>query len=385
MRMVNRKSSATLPEQVKSDVEFKIAKGLWQPGERIPSEDALAEEYGISRMTVRHALIELVSNGMLCRVPGKGTFVSSIVTNGDQRDFGSNGNEYVALIVQNLGATFPTEIVGGAQECLVRNGAEMLIRITNNDLTLERSFLQELTAKHVSGLILIACSNSGVNADLLRSMNKSIPVVVADMDCKEIGIDSVVSDDENGGYQITNHLLELGHRKILHIAGDPAGSSAIQRLAGYRRALLEFGLDYDEDLVRYAYSWNVTDGYSETKKYLASVESREEMATAIFACSDVVACGVYRLFGELGMKIPSDVAVVGYGDLSIDQLVEPPMTTVDQSPRTMGRMAAQLVIDKLRGNRLVDEVSNLVVPTRMVARHSCGVRYSQVSDLFQMV
>ena len=381
MGSVNRNAHETLPQQIKSDIERRIVDGHWNLGEKIPSEGALAREYDVSRMTVRQALVELINVGVLNRIPGKGTFLVKQRTADEELLMPASSMNTVMLVVSNLDATFQTEIIVGAQECFVRSGVELLLRVIHNDMTLERSVLHSAPVNRMDGLILAANPHSGSNVDILMELSRKCPVVVVDRNCKDsAGIDSVVSDDENGAYQITRHLIELGHKRILHIALDPSGTSGTDRLSGYRKALADFGLDCDDYLVRYAYNQTDIDGYSEIKKYFLGARNKQDLPTAVFAGNDIVAAGVYRFFGELGFNIPSDVAVAGYGNLSIGKLLSPQMTTIDQSARVIGRIAAQMVLDKLRGVRPLDSSSLVAVPTKIIARQSCGIQYVRGLD-----
>jgi len=167
-------------------------------------------------------------------------------------------------------------------------------------------------------------------------------------------------------------LIELGHKKILHLAGPKGDSSAEGRFAGYKEALKKYRIEFQPELVRFT-EWHSEEGYYETKKFFLNGADKEKV-TAIFAGNDEVATGAFKALSELKLKVPEEIALAGYGNLEIGQLLEIPLTTVNQSPVEMGKVASQLLLDKLSGKRNFEERKEVKVPTRSVIRQSCGIQ-----------
>lgn len=370
MAKVNLKSAVPLPLQIKEDIREQIISGQLKPEDKLPSETNLAQEYGVSRMTSRQALIELINEGVLCRIPGKGTFVAGN-RDGSNLDTGLT-NRLIMLITPDLQQSFYYQIIRSTERTLTKNGYELILRSTREDPLEERKCLQKLLEGGVKGLILVAEKYSATNLDILQKVKRRIPIVVVDVAVPGLATDLVISDDQKGGFLITEHLIELGHKNILHLSGPEGDSSADKRLIGYQTALKKYNVKYQADLVRFT-EWHVEEGYSETKKFFLNNTNKEKV-TAIFACNDEVACGVFKALSDLGIKVPNDVALTGYGNLDICRFLEVPLTTVDQSAAEMGQVASQMILDKISGQREFKDNKVVVIPTKLVIRHSCGLQ-----------
>jgi DNA-binding LacI/PurR family transcriptional regulator len=246
------------------------------------------------------------------------------------------------------------------------------LRCANEDPLEERNCLQKLQEGGARGLILIAENYSHENLNLLQEIKQKMPIVIVDVEVPGLETDLVVSDDLQGGFLITSHLIELGHRKILHLAGPEDDSSAKGRLTGYQEALKKYDIEFQPELVRFT-DWHSEEGYYETKKALLNSSNREKV-TAIFACNDEVATGTLKALTELNFKVPDEIALAGYGNLDIGRLLEVPLTTVNQFPNEMGKVASQLLLGKLTGSRNFNERKEVKIPTKLVIRKSCGIQ-----------
>lgn len=375
MAKVNNKSPVSLPLQIKTNIRDKILSGRLKPDEKLASENNLAEEYGVSRMTARQALIELITEGALYRIPGKGTFASDPPTT--KENLKGLATNLMMLIVPNLRHSFFYQIIHGIERTATGNSYEILLRSINEDPLEERGCLQKVLEGGVKGLILIAGKYSHTNLNLLQKIKQRIPIVIVDVAVSGLESDLVVSDDRGGAFLITSHLVELNHKKILHLAGPEGDSSAEERLIGYREALKKYQIEFQPKLVRFT-EWHSEEGYYETKKFLLN-DPNQEKVTAIFAGNDEVATGAFKALAELKVKVPEEIALVGYGNLNIGQLLEIPLTTVNQSAAEMGEVASQLLLDKLAGVRNFDERKEVRVPTKLVIRQSCGIQKIQNS------
>lgn len=352
--------------QIREDIRNKILSGVFQKGEKLPNEGEIARMYGVSRMTARQALVELVVEGFIYRIPGKGTFVSDMLSLDSRKGTLRN---VVSLIVPNLTLSFYYQVISGIEKILKSHNMEMLLRSVNEDPVEEKIALENIIKNPSGGVLLIAGEYTKENEYLLRELVEKIPVVILDVKVEGIKADTVVSDDRQGGYLATEHLIELGHRDILHLAGPLGDSSADARRLGYKEALEKYNLEYREEYVRFTH-WHKEDGYYQTKKFFMSNGSK---VTGVFACNDEVAAGCYKALKEMGMKVPEDVAVIGYGNLDIGRFLEVPLSSVEQSAEEMGKEGAKLLIDKLTGIRKTEDIQQIVIPTNLVIRESCGI------------
>lgn len=363
-------SPVPLPEQIKKQILSMIDSGRLLPRQRILSETKLAAEFGVSRLTARQAVMELISEGFLVRAHGRGTFVS------ETPGAAPRGRELpVIAIVPNLRTSFYHAVIAGLEKELSNNDIGLLLKSANEDPHEEKNCVEKALLLGVRGLAFFAESYSHKNLALLMEANGKLPFVTVDVAVEGLECDLVVSDDREGGAVITRHLAELGHRRILHLAGPPGDSSAMERAAGYRDALGEYGIEPEEQFIRYT-NWHFEEGYFEAKKFFYSSSGR---ATAVFACNDEVGAGAYRALVELGIKVPGEIALAGYGNLSCGKFIEVPLTTVDQSAASMGRFAAELLLRKIKSERRCqppenNEAQTIKVPVKLVIRDSCGIK-----------
>ncbi|MCX8083057.1 MAG: GntR family transcriptional regulator [bacterium] len=352
--------------QIREDIRTKILSGVFQQGEKLPPEEEIAESYGVSRMTARQALVELVVEGLIHRIPGRGTFVS------DNISFQGNkitGRNIVAIIVPNLRNSFYSQLVSSAQKMLKRFNVHMVLDCVEDDAMEEKKALEDLNKNPYTGLLLVAGYYSEENILLVKEVSEKIPVVIMDVKLEGIKSDLVISDDKGGGFLATEHLIELGYKNILHLAGPEGDSSADNRRKGYEEALRRYNIEHRNEYIRFT-DWSMKEGYYQTKKFLMN---NGETLTAIFACNDEVAIGAYNAVREEGKNIPEDIAIMGYGNSDIGGLLEVPLSTVDQAVDEMGEIGAKLLVEKITGKRKREDKREIVIPTKLIVRESCGI------------
>jgi len=360
--MEKEKVERSVVDRVKEDLRAKILRGDFSTSKRFPSERKLAKIYKISRITVRHAISELVAEGYLYRIPFKGTYISKDL----------NRLTIQLIINPPLTVSFFTEILSGIEKSISKDGNKLLLKCTNENSEIERKYLEGIREEKIDGLIIVSGKNSFSNIDLIRETGHIIPLVIVDIYLGEIEADYISSDDEKGGYIATKHLIELGNRKILHLAGNIQHSTAKARLNGYKKALEEENIEFDEELIRYT-DWQMEKGYFETKKFLLN-----KKVDGIFACNDEVAAGAFKAIKELGFSIPDDISIVGYGNLSIGKLIEVPLTTIDQKPERIGTEAYKLLMERIKGERNTHSLKKVFMDVELIIRESCGIRKQKI-------
>ena len=195
-------------------------------------------------------------------------------------------------------------------------------------------------------------------------IHSSIPTVFIDRMAQGSHATYVKSDNIDGARQATEHLLDLGHKRIAFLTGSTIDLAGLERLLGCQQALAQAGIAPDPRLVRQS-GWNVDEAYEAAKAFLA-----EHLDfTAIVAGSDFMAIGILRALAEQGLRVPDDVSMVGFDDIEFCQYTAPPLTTVRQDRAAMGRGAVQRLVAMVEGK---EEVSPLIVPTQLVMRQSTG-------------
>jgi len=360
MKKINEKNSVPLPKQIKEYLLEEIRKGKIKPGEKIPSEEKLAEIFGVSRMTAREAILELINEGYFFRVFGKGTFLKE-----DIEDKKEILKKKIVIKVPNLKNSFYYQIISGAEIVFTHKGYEFKILTDRDNQIGEKNIFESVLKEKEVALLLISSYYTHTNINILKKIVEKKPVVVVDVKIPGIKVDTVISDDFKGGYMITEHLIETGYKKILHLAGPSGDSSADERRKGYLECVKKYELKPE---IRYT-KWELEDGYFEIKKVFLNRKDIE----AVFCCNDEVAIGCYKGLKEFGIKVPEDVGIAGYGNMDIGRVIEVPFTTVDQSAEKMGKIAANLLIEKIEGKRKLSQAEEIKVETNLIIRNSCGI------------
>ncbi len=255
------------------------------------------------------------------------------------------------------------EIIRGAEEAASAQGCRIAVSVVSGAAGTEE-WLDRLSASQIDGVILVLTDLAPAYRRLLAAMR--LPVVIVDpVGQPDPRIPSIGATNWAGGLMATEHLIEIGHRRIGTITGRPALLCSRARLDGYRSALERAGVPVDPGLIR------AGDFLFEGALAAASdmLEVADPPPTAIFAGSDMQAMGVYEAARLRGLRIPDDLSVVGFDDLPMSAWVSPPLTTIVQPLAGMAAMATRTVLDMLRGH--ADTSSNRVeLTTSLVVRDS---------------
>jgi LacI family transcriptional regulator len=217
-------------------------------------------------------------------------------------------------------------------------------------------FVNLLNGSIVDGVVVVTPAQ--------REFSTHAPLVIVDPNNADSNVPALISTNREGALTMMNYLTGLGHRKIGFITGRMELISASLRKQGYEDGLAAAGIPYDERYVCEG-DFSVEAGYLCAKQLLTMANP----PTAIFACNDQTAMGVYQAANELGVRIPEDISIVGFDNLPEAATLHPPLTTIDQSIRLMGELAIQLVVRLIKGEVL--EKNMLVLPTQLVERCSC--------------
>ncbi len=324
----------------------------------------VAKKAGVSTSTVSHVLNESrpVSASTTSRVR-RAMEELQYKPNAVARSLRRKHTLTLGLIVPDSSNPFFAEMARGVEDYAFDQGYSVIFGSSNGNLEREYAYLQVLIEKQVEGLVFVSAGESSQNIKSLQS--KNIPVVILDREFEGIRADYLTSDNRWGGILATEHLISLGHRVIGCITGPSAIASSTRRLLGYREALEAHSISYCPDLVVEG-DYTTTSGYEATKKFLAMGSQRP---TAIFALNDMMAIGCLGAIYEAGLRVPEDIAVVGFDDILLASYTFPPLTTIHQQKYEMGRLAAELIIGYTRsGNHR--EPQKHVLPVELVIRGS---------------
>lgn len=267
----------------------------------------------------------------------------------------------IGLVLPDSANPFFAEISRSIEDEAFRKGYSVFLCNTELDTQRELFYVDVLSKKQVDGIIFVAAGDQADSLDFL--LHRSMPVVMIDRDLPNVEADAVLTDHELGGFIATRHLLELGHTRIACIAGPSSITPSAERITGYRQALDQAGISFDEQLIIRG-DYHAQSGMDITHTLLRM----DPRPTAIFALNDLMALGALRAAAEDGFSVPRDLAVVGYDDLEIARFTNPPLTTIAQPKKEIGAQAVNLLVDRMsHKNR---PPSRLVLPPELIIRRS---------------
>lgn len=360
-----------LYRQIYQKLREEIAEGHYPPGSRLPTEAEMMRRFSVSRATVRHALELLRREGLLVRIPAKGTFVR-------QQEVPVATTKLIALLALDVQLDFFGKIIRGAEQEATAYGYKLVVRSTDNDAERERQCLIELQS-HVAGFVIAPATGNQNHVHYGQLLVQGVPFVFVDRYLPEFNVDRVTSDNVHGGYLATRHLLELGHRRIGVISARKA-TTCSERLRGYQQALEEFGVPYAPELVGHAMGRR-RDGWDEYlhqgRVQAQALLQLPQPPTALFAMNDLLAVGALRYLNEQGIRVPEEIAVVGYDGMELSELVSPSLTTVEQQSLRMGAEAVRLLLRRLRDREA--PAQHVVLPVNLRIRASTTVATAVVA------
>jgi LacI family transcriptional regulator len=265
-----------------------------------------------------------------------------------------------AVIIADIENPFFTSVVRGIEDVAHASGHRLVLCNSDGDVDKEAGYLDIALRERMSGVVIAAASSSGSHIE--RLLEDGIAVVAIDRRLDGAKIDSVVVDNEAGAFDATAHLIEAGYRRIACVAGPTNVSTSTERLAGYRRALKEFGVGYDRELVRRA-DYREAGAYKATDSLLDSSAPPD----AMFVGNNLMTVGAIRAIHDRGLRIPDEIGIVGFDDSPVAELMRPTISVVTQPVHDIGRTAAELLVDALQGNRSARDV---VLSPHLVVRDS---------------
>lgn len=271
----------------------------------------------------------------------------------------------IALVVRQTSEQmsadlFLGEIIRGATRVIEAQDYHLLVHASEPDAT-ESTYGKLVRAHKVDGLLIASPMVDDPEVQLLH--DEGTPIVLnGATNMRDIA--SVDVDNTQGAYTAVRHLIELGHRRIGHISNAPFSyTSSVDRLAGYRQALSESGIPFDEQLI-FAGEFTTDSGYSAMQRLLAM----PDLPTAVFIGSDVVAIGALDAIHHQGLSIPQHMSVVSFDDILLSKYVRPALTTVHLPAYDIGRNAGDLILKIIRHEPLL--LMRVLLPTELVIRDS---------------
>jgi len=366
---LTRDSSLPLHRQLLNELRHAILTGELQPHDPLPGENELVEQLGVSRATIRRAWQDALTEELIYRVPGKGTYVADFQPPRAPRPV-------IGFLVPGFHSPFDSYLLVGAESVLRAQGYGLLFAVTERQVDEENRIIREMCADGVAGVLLWpALGNTTQRA--LRDPQCTIPAVLMDRPIPGLTLPCVSSNNHRGGLQAMHHLLELGHTRIAFLTTPHLDLWTIaERYRAYEDAMRSSGLEPLEPIIIgsreefkvYAEHMSYLQAYHDEIEAVADLLSAPDRPTAIFAMNDLMAFIVIRAAALAGVRVPDELSIVGFDNLALAEHIDPPLTTVAQDPMSIGKEAARRLLALIEGEPAQDIWT--LLPTQLVIRNS---------------
>jgi LacI family transcriptional regulator len=322
----------------------------------------VAETAGVSITTVSHVInkTRFVSEDLVQRV-NEAIRELNYQPSGLARSLRTRASGTIGIVIPDNTNPFFAEVVRGIEDYCYEQGYSVFLCNSDGAPDREYNHLKMLREKGVEGLILVSAGDDQDSLELLGS--GQIPNVIIDREVEISTTDAVLVDNFKGGYEATQYLIQLGHRRIGCITGPSQITPSGQRLKGYIQALLNNTLEVDENLI-------ITGNFRSQSGSAGLLQLMKATSppTAIFACNDLMAIGAMAAAREIGINIPEQVSIIGFDDIALASLVIPKLTTIAQPIRTLGETGAKLLLQRIR--KETSSKSTIILDPVLVKRES---------------
>lgn len=280
------------------------------------------------------------------------------------RGLRSGQTKTIGLVVPDMSNLFFAEASRAIEDIAFHNRYSLIICNSDDNPEKQKSYFDVLVTKQVDGIIFI--STSGSDDFYERVLSLKIPIVFADREIPEVNVDTVMIDNEYGGYSATQYLIGLGHRRIACITGPSALTPSAGRVAGYRHAMEEAGLAVQPE-------WIVNGDFrfQSGEAAMQQLLDLDPQPEAVFVSNDMMAFGAIRAARSRGLQLPRDISIVGFDDITLAQASSPALTTVSQPIQEMAEKITELLFLHIQEKPHGAERARIVLKPMLVIRDSC--------------
>jgi len=332
----------------------------------MPTIKDVAELAGVSIATVSHVInktrfvSEELNQRVLVAIQELGYYPSAL-----GRGFRKGKSFTIAVFLPDPRNPVFQIMAQGVEEQAERNHYSISYCNTHEEPSREKFYVSLFNRRSIDGFIIAPTSQG--RANLRPLLEQNTPLVLVDRRIEGLPVDQVFSDSEVGAYKATEHLLKLGHKRIGVLLGIREIETIKERLSGYRKALREYDVPFDEKLV--------VDGYSQIEEGSVAADHllEDKEVTAIFGSNNQMMLGALKLIKQKNIKCPEEVSLIGFDDLDWTAVMSPALSVIDQNPYEIGYQAGRLLFERLEGKLQITEPRIIEIPTKMIIRESADV------------
>ncbi|MCJ8014955.1 substrate-binding domain-containing protein [Paenibacillus sp. KQZ6P-2] len=380
---MNMNTRVPLYQKIQQYILEQIRTNGLQPGERIPTEKELMEQFNVSKITVVKALSGLADEHIIDRVPGKGSFVGMqkqaeqvemTIPAAMQKSEPSAliSTKLIGLIIPSILDYFAIRLINGVQTTLGKHGYRMMILMSEGDIEKEKEALKTLQAIGAEGILIFPVDEEHYNEEILNMKFSGYPFVLIDRFLPGVETDYIAADGRLGAQLAVDYLWELGHRQIAICSDSPIQTLTVQeRIEGYITALKNKGAMINPAHI-------ITDFYIENLKDAESHPlfryMRNRMATAYITLNGRLGVQMYQLASQAGLKVPDDLSIISFDEPTsvVDDFSI--FTYVKQFEYEIGCKAAETILDVIRSGRHEQgrSYSKILLKPELVPGHTTG-------------
>lgn len=360
---IDLQNSTPLYLQIIDDIKSKIASKHLKAGDQIGSHAELVATYGVSLITVKKALTTLIQQGILYSRVGKGTYVAQ--PSPDRRD---EQHPTIGLVLQDIRSPFFSRVMHSVENTAYELGYHVLLANSSGKPEREDAQIARFRTFGVRGMIIASMSHEYHASPTIRKLHQEgYPFVMVSYIADE-NIPYVGCDHERGGFMATEYLIKLGYQRIGYINGERGNLVGALRQRGYAAALKVHGRKMDKKfqfhLRHKGERYDYQSGYEIGEKF-AKLKTKPD---ALFVYNDLSALGFENAVLANGLRVPEDVAIIGFDDIERGEYAAVPLTTIRQPSDLIGKQAMELLLRLMEGK---DAPHRRILQPQLVARGSC--------------
>jgi len=315
----------------------------------------------VSRALRDHPKINISTRNKVKKIAKELNFKPNLVA----QSLKNSKSAIIGVIVPEIKHEFFANVISGIEEIAYNYGYTIIVCQSNENYKREVIIANSLIQQRVAGVVA-SISQQTRNSDHFKEMiANDIPLVFFDRVCEDIETNKVIIDDYKCAYDAVSFLISRGYKKIAHLAGPKILEVALKRLNGYVDALKTKGYEIREEMIRYG-GMNERHGYESMDALL----KRNIIPDAIFTANTLVAIGAYLRIKEAGLKIPNDIAILGFANNEMTTLVDPPITIVDQPSFDMGKKAVEILMELIESGEKILNPKTTVLDANLIVRGS---------------
>ena len=279
----------------------------------------------------------------------------------------------IGIVVSSIDNQFFSQVINGMESEAYSQGYNVIITQSHESYDLEVQNVGHLIHRAIDGLLISIATETADVEHLKRLQQQGLPIVFFDRVSNEIDTHKVIVDNFGGAYQATMHLLDSGYKNIAHITSSVTSSVTTQRLAGYVDALVERGIEVKEQHIKYCLHGGLN--LDELEQGIDELMASEPRPDAILTASDRITTSTMTLLHRKNIRIPQDVALVGFSNTVLADVLNPSLTSVHQPAFEIGRKATEMLLSIINSKRPITEFENVILPTELFIRSSSASKH----------